>query len=151
MKNVYTLAAVSSALLASALGLAACSSTTTGTPSKPAVVTTVVVSTVAASEANASSHPAAASSDQTAGNSAAGTFTMPNEVGKVLQDAQDDIQRVSQDPLFYTSSTDASGAGRMQILDRNWIVCQQNLAPATTANQDSDISFAVVKLDEDCP
>lgn len=80
-----------------------------------------------------------------------GAFTMPNEVGKGLQDAQDHIQAVSGNPLYITSSTDATGQGRSQIIDRNWKVCAQNVAPGERVDEDSDISFAAVKLGESCP
>ena len=76
---------------------------------------------------------------------------MPNEVGKVLQDAQDDVQRVSGDPVFFTHSTDATGAHRFQVLDSNWKVCGQNVTPGTRENEDSYIDFSVVKLVESCP
>ena len=77
-------------------------------------------------------------------------FTMPNEVGQVLQDAQDDLQRVSGDPLYFSDSDDASGQGRMQILDRDWQVCSQNVPPGTTVT-DTTVTFSVVKLLESCP
>ena len=54
--------------------------------------------------------------------STADTFVMPNEVGNGLQDAQDSIQGVSRNLLFYTSSNDATGKGRHQVLDRDWKV-----------------------------
>lgn len=76
---------------------------------------------------------------------------MPDEVGKGLQEAQDDIQRVSGNPLYITLSTDATGAGRMQVLDSNWKVCSQTLAAGTMAGPNSDISFGAVKLNESCP
>ncbi len=76
---------------------------------------------------------------------------MPNEVGTNLQAAQDDIQRVSGDPVFVTTSSDATGAGRAQILDRDWHVCSQNVQPGTWVNLDTRIDFAVVKLSETCP
>jgi hypothetical protein len=76
---------------------------------------------------------------------------MPNEVGKGLQAAQDDIQRVSGNPVFFSHSTDATGAGRHQILDRDWKVCTQNVAAGATANLDTYISFAVVRTTENCP
>ncbi len=91
-----------------------------------------------------------ASADTGAGDDS-DSFSMPNEVGKGLQEAQDDVQRVSGNPVFFTDSTDASGQGRMQILDRNWKVCSQNVPPGTSVTQDTDISFAAVKLDENCP
>ena len=75
---------------------------------------------------------------------------MPNEVGKGLQDAQDDIQRVSGDPVFFSHSHDLIGS-RNQILDRNWKVCDQNVAPGTNASPIQHIDFGVVKLDETCP
>ena len=76
---------------------------------------------------------------------------MPNEVGKVLQTAQDDIQRVSDNPIFFTHSTDAAGQGRHQILDSDWRVCSQNIAAGKRVSQKTDITFSVVKIDEACP
>ena len=78
-------------------------------------------------------------------------FVMPDEVGKILRDAQDDIQRVSGNPVFFTSSTDATGAGRHQILDRDWQVCSQSVPAGTKLGQDARIDFGVVKTDETCP
>jgi hypothetical protein len=74
---------------------------------------------------------------------------MPNEVGKVLQDAQDDVQRVSGDPIFFSHSHDLRGS-RLQILDRDWKVCTQNLAPGSKASAIEHIDFGVVKLAESC-
>lgn len=76
---------------------------------------------------------------------------MPNEVGKVLQDAQDEIQRVSGNPIFITRSVDATGQDRHQVLDRNWQVCSQNVARGKRVSQDIEITFSVVKVDESCP
>jgi hypothetical protein len=77
---------------------------------------------------------------------------MPNEVGKSLQAAQDDLQAVSDVPLFFSSSQDATGAGRMQIIDRNWKVCSQNRkAGSRVSIDDSGIVFAVVRDTETCP
>jgi hypothetical protein len=75
---------------------------------------------------------------------------MPNEVGKVLQTAQDDIQSAAGDPVFVSHSHDLLGS-RFQILDRDWQVCTQNVAPGTTASAIEHIDFGVVKLDESCP
>jgi hypothetical protein len=80
------------------------------------------------------------------------TFTMPGEVGKVLQAAQDDIQRVSRDPFFYSSSRDATGRGRHQILDRDWKVCSQNVPAGQVVRRSTVlVTFNVVKLTETCP
>ena len=55
---------------------------------------------------------------------------MPNLVGHGLQDAQDTIQALTDDRIFVTKSHDATGAGRHQILDRDWKVCDQDVRPA---------------------
>ena len=106
--------------------------------SKPAARSTVPP-TVASSKAA----PSAAPTDD-------GSFVMPNELGKVLQDAQDDLQRVSGDPIFVSHSHDLLGS-RLQVLDRNWKVCNQNVAAGSTASEIEHIDFGVVKLDESCP
>jgi hypothetical protein len=75
---------------------------------------------------------------------------MPNLVGSGLQDAQDAIQRLTGYGIAVTSSHDATGAGRMQVSDRNWKVCSQNVAPGETIMPGTQIDFGVVKLEEDC-
>ncbi|GAA3682134.1 hypothetical protein [Yimella lutea] len=76
---------------------------------------------------------------------------MPNEVGQILQIAQDDLQRVSGDPLYLSFSTDALGANRRQVLDSNWKVCSQTPSAGTTVTATTIVSFDVVKLTEQCP
>jgi hypothetical protein len=75
---------------------------------------------------------------------------MPNEVGKDLQSAQDDIQRASGDPVFFSHSHDLLGS-RFQVLDSNWQVCTQNLPAGSKASDVEHIDFGVVKLSETCP
>jgi len=76
---------------------------------------------------------------------------MPNLVGQNLQAAQDAIQLLTGSAVFLTSSTDATGQGRAQVLDANWMVCSQNVPPDTAITTDTMIEFAAVKLDERCP
>jgi hypothetical protein len=78
------------------------------------------------------------------------SWTMPNEVGRVLQTAQDDIQRVTGNPLFVTHSTDARGS-RSQVLDSNWKVCGQNIRAGQQFDSSTRITFSAVKLSETCP
>ncbi len=78
-------------------------------------------------------------------------WTMPDEVGANLQDAQNRIQAVTGDPLFLTSSHDATGRQRMQVRDRDWKVCTQNVAPGATFAMNAKIDFGAVKLTENCP
>lgn len=91
------------------------------------------------------------SGDSTTTAKTAKHWTMPNLVGANLQTAQDRIQSVTGDPVFLTSSHDASGRHRMQVLDRDWKVCTQNIAPGTTFTMDAKIDFGAVKLAESCP
>lgn len=79
------------------------------------------------------------------------SWVMPSLVGATLQDAQDAVQELTGFGIAVTTSTDATGAGRMQVLDANWTVCAQSVAPGTTITADTDIDFAAVQLDESCP
>jgi hypothetical protein len=77
------------------------------------------------------------------------SFTMPNEVGQVLQDAQNTLHTFN---IFYSKSHDLRGV-RHQILDRDWKVCTQNVAAGqrVTGAAEGAIDFGVVKLSETCP
>ena len=76
---------------------------------------------------------------------------MPNVVGSNLQGAQDSVQRVTGFAISVTRSHDATGAGRRQVLDRNWKVCSQNVPAGATIDAGTRIDFGAVKLDERCP
>ena len=76
------------------------------------------------------------------------TAKVPNFVGMVLQTAQDTAQA---EGFFFLASHDSLGASRMQVLDRNWKVCSQNVAPGKTVSVDTKLDFGTVKLDESCP
>ncbi|ONI84109.1 hypothetical protein ALI144C_15530 [Actinosynnema sp. ALI-1.44] len=78
------------------------------------------------------------------------SWTMPDLVGKQLQEAQDTIQRVTGNSTFLTRSHDATGKGRQQVADRNWKVCSQNVAAGTAFNADTVIDFGAVKTEEKC-
>lgn len=76
-------------------------------------------------------------------------FTMPSLVGIDLQTAQNTIQTYG---VFYTVSHDLLGS-RNQVLDSNWIVCDQNVPAGqqVTGEVEGAIDFGVVKRDETCP
>lgn len=76
---------------------------------------------------------------------------MPDLVGSNLQSAQNQIQSLTDFAIFVTTSHDATGAGRQQILDMNWKVCSQNIPPGSTISSDTRIDFGAVKLEERCP
>jgi cytoskeletal protein RodZ len=95
--------------------------------------------------------PEAQTTEQAPAATDPGSWTMPDMTGVGLQSAQDQMQALTGDPMFFTDSTDASGAGRAQVLDSNWQVCSQTPAPGTKITGDSRVSFAAVKLSESCP
>ncbi|MEV4317122.1 PASTA domain-containing protein [Actinocrispum sp. NPDC049592] len=78
-------------------------------------------------------------------------WAMPNLVGSNLQQAQDQMQKLTGDPVFLTTSHDATGQKRHQVLDKNWKVCSQSVAPGTQITLDSPIDFGAVKNEESCP
>jgi len=77
-------------------------------------------------------------------------WTMPNLVGKNLQEAQDAIQELTAFEIPITTSHDATGAGREQLLDRNWKVCDQNIPAGESITRSSRIDFGAVRTDERC-
>ncbi|MFI9809188.1 PASTA domain-containing protein [Streptomyces sp. NPDC052301] len=74
--------------------------------------------------------------------------TVPNFLGMGLQSAQDAAQSAG----FYSlKSHDSLGRDRMQILDRDWKVCSQNVKAGTVVATNSELDFGAVKLAETCP
>jgi len=69
---------------------------------------------------------------------------MPNVVCMNLQDAQDEIQ---DHGVILSRSVDATGKGRHQVLDRNWVVVGQSPA-AGAAIGELDAELSVVKYGE---
>jgi hypothetical protein len=104
--------------------------------------TTVTAPPVATAGTSAATQPTGKAAQQ---------WTMPNLVGSNLQKAQDAIQALTGDAIFFTSSHDVSGRGRHQVLDADWKVCAQNVAPGTTITVGTKIDFGAVKLAENCP
>lgn len=73
---------------------------------------------------------------------------MPDVVCMGLQDAQDEIQDRG---VFFSRSEDATGEGRRQLWDRNWIVVAQSPGAGEPIGE-GDAVLSVVKKDEpnDC-
>jgi hypothetical protein len=71
------------------------------------------------------------------------TATVPNVVGKDLQSAQEELF-----PPLRSTSIDATGRGRVQLLDSNWVVVRQEPAAGTTVPVFTDIKLFVVKRGE---
>ena len=78
------------------------------------------------------------------------SWTMPDLVGSNLQDAQNAVQDLTEFQVPVTTSHDSTGAGRQQVVDRNWKVCSQSVAPGTTITKGARIDYGTVKLGETC-
>lgn len=78
----------------------------------------------------------------------AGSITVPNMVGQDLQLAQDSMQAAG---LYVLRSHDATGQRRLQVLDRNWKVCDQTPPAGSQVARDQLIDFGVVRDEEQCP
>ncbi|MET7287241.1 PASTA domain-containing protein [Streptomyces sp. NPDC005573] len=74
--------------------------------------------------------------------------TVPDFVGMGLQSAQDKAQAVG---FYGLKSHDSLGRDRMQVLDRDWQVCSQNVKAGSIMSTDTDLDFGAVKLEESCP
>jgi hypothetical protein len=79
------------------------------------------------------------------------SWTMPDLVGYNLQDAQDEIQSLTDFGILLVLSHDATGQDRFQLLDSGWIVCDQNMAAGEEITSTTEIDLGVVKDDEGCP
>jgi PASTA domain len=131
------------------LSVAACGSTSGGTTTVVTVVKQAPASDSSSSDtgssasedssaASDSSSKSEVSDDGTGGHPSGNKITVPNEVGKNHQAAQDDLQAHG---LYNLSEEDATGQGRMLILDRNWHVVSQDPAPGTKVNEDATITL----------
>lgn len=94
--------------------------------------------------------PAAPSAAPAPAANAATSWVMPDLVGSNLQEAQDSIQKLTDFAIAVTTSHDSTGAGRSQVLDRNWKVCDQSVAAGKKITTGSSIDFGAVKLTESC-
>ncbi|MFE0748599.1 PASTA domain-containing protein [Gordonia sp. NPDC058843] len=72
---------------------------------------------------------------------------MPNVVCMNLQDAQNAIQAAG---VFFSRSEDATGRGRSQMVDSNWIVVGQTPSPGASFSE-GDAVLSAVKIGEPNP
>jgi beta-lactam-binding protein with PASTA domain len=73
---------------------------------------------------------------------------VPSFIGMGLQSAQDTAQKQG---FYNLTSHDSSGRARMQILDRDWKVCSQNIKAGSLVATTTKLDFGAVKLAESCP
>lgn len=74
--------------------------------------------------------------------------SVPDFVGMGLQSAQDAAQAKG---FFTLTSHDSAGRDRMQLLDRNWKVCSQNVRAGKSVPTTTELDFGAVKTEESCP
>jgi len=134
-----------SIVLTAGIGIAACDISDPETVDNDfsAVIATTPITTTGES-APRSASPAATSTAAPSSD----TVPMPDVTCLNLQDAQDRIQDAG---VFFSRSVDATGVGRNQIMDRNWVVVSQEPGPGTQIGERDAVLF-VVKYGEpgDC-
>jgi hypothetical protein len=119
-----------------------------GQPTAPAGTSVPVSGSVATAIESAPASPVPASPAPVA---PAKQWVMPDLVGSNLQQAQDAMQKLTGNPVFITLSHDATGKKRNQVVDSNWQVCSQNVAPGGQITGESTVDFGAVKVGETCP
>ncbi len=124
------------------LALAGCSSTEP--QAEPAVRTVVATVTETVSPAPAPAPaPATPTQQAPAAVPPVTTGVIPDVVGVNHQLAQDTMQAAG---FYNLSEEDATGQGRMLVLDRNWVVVSQEPEPGTKAPLDVTIILRSKKL-----
>ncbi|WP_083871417.1 MULTISPECIES: PASTA domain-containing protein [Nocardia] len=141
MKRIATYLAIA------AIGAATACGATETTTTQPTIADTKTTVPVPTTTPPTQTPQAQAPSSAPAATQAV-TVPMPNVVCMNLQAAQDLIQKAG---VFFSRSKDATGAGRMQILDRNWVVVAQTPAAGVPIGE-GDAVLSVVKKGEpgDC-
>lgn len=83
--------------------------------------------------------------DPSAGQEPPVKGTVPNVVCLDLQKAQDTLQAAG---FYLLGSEDATGQGRQQLVDRNWVVVSQSASPGSSPDPKTKITLGAVKLGE---
>ncbi|MCZ9352976.1 hypothetical protein NGM36_24935 [Streptomyces mutabilis] len=142
---------IAAALAAAAtLALTACEGTEDTSSSKPDTATEA--SNSPAKQEETPAEAAETDTDTTESDTDTGaadtaeTGTLPDLVGQDLQAAQDAAQAAG---FYALDDQDASGQGRLQVMDRNWTVCSQEPA-AGTHPTDTPVTLFAVKDTESC-
>ncbi|MFJ6673312.1 PASTA domain-containing protein [Actinosynnema sp. NPDC091369] len=73
------------------------------------------------------------------------TCTVPDVVGMVHQTAQDTMQAAG---LYMLREEDATGQGRMLVVDRNWTTTAQSVAAGQVVDCNTQILLSAKKTDE---
>lgn len=135
-------------LLLGVAGVAGCSddkeATTTTTSSASTVTVAPSTVTVQPTTTTTAETAAPAPVAPTTTSAAPAGGIMPAVVCMNLQAAQNLIQ---DNGVFYSRSEDATGEGRMQVNDSNWVVVSQSPEPGVAITE-GDAVLSVVKIGE---
>ena len=71
--------------------------------------------------------------------------TVPSVVGMVHQDAQDTMQAAG---LYRLREQDATGQGRVLVVDRNWTTTAQSVAAGQVVDCDTEVVLSAKKTGE---
>ncbi|MFC8532675.1 hypothetical protein ACFUJY_01760 [Streptomyces sp. NPDC057249] len=104
--------------------------------------------TVTASPKAVAEPPAPKATTRPADDDSGAKVSVPDFVGMGLQSAQDAAQAKG---FYALTSHDSAGRDRMQLLDRNWKVCSQNVAAGKSVPTTTELDFGAVKTEESCP
>ncbi|GGL20008.1 hypothetical protein [Nocardia jinanensis] len=135
------------AIILSTAVLGGCGLPRSEAESRTPVPVPVQITSVHLPEPAVAPQPVATETAPPAANTSA-RVPMPAVVCMNLQAAQDLIQTAG---VFYSRSADATGQGRRQVVDRNWVVVAQTPAPGALIGE-GDAVLSVVKVGEptDC-
>ena len=97
------------------------------------------------SDDSTASEPAAADTPDESSSRGSACVKVPNVVGKDHQLAQDTMQAAG---LYMLQEEDATGQGRMLILDRNWTTVRQRPTAGKCVSEDTEIMLYAVKDEE---
>lgn len=121
----------------------------TGDPTEPAARSASAAPLPSSAAATTTTSPSTAPETTAPATSSGVDFVMPDLVGMDLQSAQNAVQSLG---VFLSVSHDLRGS-RNQVVDSNWVVCDQNVAPGqqVTGDAEGQVDFGVVKREESCP
>lgn len=144
MKTIHRISTTAVALLGASL-LVAC--TPDASSDKPEGKPTPPVFTSAAPKASETpTPPSQAATPAPSIPAAVQTAQLPNLTGVNHQTAQDALQAAG---FFNLREKDASGKGRLLLLDRNWKVCRQEPGPGAHGVEIT-VTLYSVKQEESC-
>ncbi|MFJ7628490.1 hypothetical protein ACIQZN_18555 [Streptomyces sp. NPDC097595] len=115
---------------------------------RPAPVATVTVTATPKAGATADAEPPAPKGTTRPADDSDAKVSVPDFVGMGLQSAQDAAQAKG---FYALTSHDSAGRDRMQLLDRNWKVCSQNVRAGKSVSMTTELDFGAVKTEEKCP